>query len=351
VITPQLLAGSVLAVVGAPDEPSTFEVPPREARWERLDELGFDRRWTLPEEARRGRDLLAEMRRLARLRFDTVELLGSSASEFGDLVELVTDADAARQRALLRALEERAPQLHADWGQGLAELIRDDYLHSAEWTPEFPHPADGVLMAEDWILTAQDGEPWSSLDVTPRITQAAALLFCDLATFKAVENDYADYWTNVGHNYRAIAPLRDRHFRGTDPSSRPFSSLGIRFVCDLPFPFSGYRCDLNILNRFGTDGLPRTDIHSESPDFHFFAGRDVFLPVRTSGGRLVAHLVVRQLGFDLDGVPEKPRHRAEALRTTLGNLKRKAEARYAVDRRRMRLAPEAFTHFVVRGRE
>ena len=229
-MTPELLGIFVLSALGAVNESSHFEVPARAARWERLDDLGFDRRWTLPDQVREGRDLLAEMRRLTQLRFEPIDLAGSPAQSFGDLVGFVADADPSRRCALLRALEQRAPELYADWGQGLSKLLLDEYLHSSRWKPEYPHPADGLLMADDWILTAEDGQPWSQLDVEPRVTQAAALLFCDLATFKAVENDYADYWNNVGHNYRAIAPLRNRHFRGTDESYRPFSLLAIRLV-------------------------------------------------------------------------------------------------------------------------
>ena len=72
-----------------------------------------------------------------------------------------------------------------------------------------------------------------------------------------------------------------------------------------------------------------TDIYSTSDDFYWLAGRDVYLPVETSDGELVAYLAVRHYGFDLDGVPDKGKNRREALRASLGNLRRKAEAIFA----------------------
>ena len=108
----------------------------------------------------------------------------------------------------------------------------------------------------------------------------------------------------------------------------PFSTLRISFRCDLPFPFSDYTTRLGILNRFDAANVLSTHIYSTSNDFYWLAGRDVFLPVTTSEGDWVAFLLVRHFGFDLDGVPDRSGHRREALRSSVGNLRRNAERLY-----------------------
>ncbi|MCB9915058.1 MAG: hypothetical protein H6828_07905 [Planctomycetes bacterium] len=72
---------------------ASFEVPPRPLAWEALDREAFDRAWILPERARAGRDLLAELREL-------VALAGEDADGaplcFGDLVREASERSAAR---------------------------------------------------------------------------------------------------------------------------------------------------------------------------------------------------------------------------------------------------------------
>ena len=41
-----------------------------------------------------------------------------------------------------------------------------------------------------------------------------------------------------------------------------------------------------------------------------------------------AYLLVRDFGFDLDGIPDGSKQVKEALRSSLGNLKRKADRRF-----------------------
>ena len=67
------------------------------------------------------------------------------------------------------------------------------------------------------------------------------------------------------------------------------------------------------------------DIYSTSDDFHWLAGRDVYLALDTSDGVRAAYLVVRQYGFDLDGVPDSEKNVREALRGSLGSLRLRAE--------------------------
>jgi hypothetical protein len=151
----------------------------------------------------------------------------------------------------------------------------------------------------------------------------------DLNTIKAVENDYRVYPTNVGADYEHIYPVDGSYFIGRDPANVPFSTLRLSFECDIPFPFSTYETMLHILNRFDEQGVLYTDIYSKSDDFHWLAGRDVFLPVLDSAGDWVCFLAVRHFGFDMDGVPDGADNRREAIRSSLGNLKRNAESQFS----------------------
>ncbi|MCB9915057.1 MAG: hypothetical protein H6828_07900 [Planctomycetes bacterium] len=253
----------------------------------------------------------------------------------------------ARRLWLARRLRGAPPAL-ASRPDDERALLLDDELFADDWSPARDTPADGLLLAEPWVLGAADGAPWNGLDVTPRLEQGATLVRAELSAIKAVENDYRTYPAHTGADYEFIRPLADRYRRGTDAAGRPFSTLAIEFRCNLPFPFTHYDCELRILNRWAADGTARTDIYSTSDDFHWLAGRDVFLPVRDSAGARVAWLLVRHFGFDLDGVPDESKHRAEALRSSLGNLRRKAEA-FAGAADDAALGDRALTDFAVLG--
>lgn len=317
----------VLFALLVPAELEEFEVPPRPIEWGALGEDQFDRAWCLPDPRRAdGRDLLEEMRTLVALEFEATDREGRRMRSFGDLVRVARELDPSERVAWLDALETRPPTILRDWGAGLRQLILDDELRSSDWEPSDDLDRDGLVTAETWDMRGEESEPWTRIRVRPRMEQAAALVHADLATIKAVENDYRLYPNNAGADYEEIFPLAETYRVGRDPSDRPFSTLTIRFRCDLPFPFGGYTTVLDILSRFDEDGTLVTDIHSASDDFHWLAGRDVFLPVESSDGEWVTTLVVRHFGFDLDGVPDKSKNRREALRGTLGNLKRNAEA-------------------------
>lgn len=337
----------LLAAAAILSEP--FEVPARPLAWTELAGGVFDVRWMLPERPHEGPDLPAEMRSLTATRFQ-LEVNGErSMRSLGDLLGEARELEREARVAWLSGLRERAPALMASRGAELEQLLLDDHLFSDRWDPKADHPRDGILTEPGWELGRGQGTPWNEVGVDVRFEQAAVLIHADLASIKAVENDYRTYSRHLGSSYEAIYPLDGAHFRGLDDAGRPFSALAIQFRCDLPFPFSHYDCRLQILNHFERDGTPRTDIYSTSPDFHYLAGRDVFLPVATSAGDRVAWLVVREFGFDLDDVPDNARHRAAAIRGSLGNLKRKAERLVA---RRASLpddARESFTSFRVLG--
>jgi hypothetical protein len=59
------------------------------------------------------------------------------------------------------------------------------------------------------------------------------------------------------------------------------------------------------------------------------AGQDVFVPLLDADGGFVGILCARVFGFDLDGVPDGEDYVRSALRSSLGNLKRRADAAFA----------------------
>jgi hypothetical protein len=308
--------------------PGEFELAPTTLAWVDLSPKVFDRRWVLPERRRaKGRDFLEAMRSLLRLQFDVTLEDGSRYRCFGDLVAASRGlAPGARDR-WYEALEQAAPKLMAEQGGVLTQLLFDDHLLSSSWKPSKNHKRDGLLVAESWNMKGE-GAPWDAIDVRPVMEQAATVLHADLASIKAVENDYRAYPDNVGADYEEIYPIANSYFVGSDAGRRPFSALTIQFRCDLPFPFSDYTTRLGILNTYDDAGVLQTDIYSTSKDFYWLAGRDVFLPVADSEGEDLAFLLVRHFGFDLDGVPDGPSNRREALRGSMGNLKRNSERLY-----------------------
>jgi hypothetical protein len=337
---------------------NTFEVEPRTLSWEEVSPAYFDFAWQVPEKRRaRGRDLVAELRALLARRFE----LSSQDTDlppcrsFGDVAAALRDLDDARRRVWLDRAAREAPELFGPstvQGVCLRELFLDDELGGSGWDPDDDSSADGLYLIEPWRL-GEEGGRWTDLG-EPLVEQGAALVWSDLATFKAIENDYVRYHDHVGARYEAIRPVAGSHGRGLDAEGRAFSVLSVYSRADLPFPFTDYECSVHFLNRVASTGDVVTDVYSTSGDFHWIAGRDVFLDVVDSAGRHVATLAIRLYGFDLDGVPDGSSHRRAALRGSLGNLKRDAERRYrelGLDRAPLALArPPAVPEFRAVGR-
>jgi hypothetical protein len=337
-----LLTTTALA---APAEELRLE--PREIEWSELGEV-FDLSRRLPDPRRaEGRDLLAEMERLAALRFEARDPEGAVYRTVGDLA--LAARAAKDQDAWLTAVLDSAPKLAADWGAGLRQLLRDGALQEADWDPGDDEPRDGLLLAEAWDLSLEGGA-FNGLPNRPLAQQGAVLMHADLASIKAAENDYRRYPDDPGANYEEIYPLAGTHVRGVDPAGRAFAALAIRFRSDLPLWYGDYRCDLRLLNVIDPAGRLACHIYSTSDDFHWLAGRDVFLPLDASDGARAAYLVVRQYGFDLDGVPDDEANVREALRGSLGALKRRAERLAGTRGATADRGPARVPDFPVRGR-
>ena len=303
------------------------EVAPTPLTWEELSPEVFDLDWRLPR-ARRGEgpDLLADLERLVALRFEARGPEGEVLRSLADLAHAITSAE--RPAAWLDRVLASCPQLERAWGRSLRELLVEDQLVAKRWDPGRDSPRDGILIGEAWDLTGE-GEPWSGFEVEPSAQQGAALIRADLATIKRVENDFRRYPENAGADYEEIYPVQSGYRRGQDPRGRDFAAVQLFFRCELPLWYPDYSCDLRMLTCVDDAGRLECHIYSKSDDFHWLAGRDVFLPLRASDspeGAPRGYLVVRQYGFDLDGVPDGDGDVRTALRGSLGNLKRRAEA-------------------------
>jgi len=310
-------------------------VEPRAASWEELAREVFDPAWILPEglplapgEKGLALELEVELARLVALVAEPSAADPGAPRSLGDLAAASRGLDRAGLAALLARFERAQPELARTLAPIAGELLHDAGLLARKWDPERDRDDDGILLARPLTLAGVESAPWKDLRGSRLVQQGAALVRADLATIKAVENDFPRYPGRPGTSYESIVPVAGAHLRGLDPAGRPFAALRVRFESDLPFPFGTYDCDLRILNRLRADGRVACDIASPSHDFYWMAGRDLFLPVRASDGSFQGELVVRLFGFDLRGVPDGDDARRAGLRASLGSLKREAEALY-----------------------
>lgn len=297
-----------------------------------IADVGVETRWLLPDsvltrddcEVKLAADVLAK-------RFDALDIDGrfGAAKQYGDVLRIAREALAGGTSVddVMLEIAEQRPELAAAFTGWIEPLLRADGLAGDAWSPDDESDDDGMRIGARLPLTASDGEPWSSLDGTRVLTQGSTLVFADLATIKAVERDYAAYRERAGAAYESIAMKPDSWRTGEAQDVGAFTLHHMEFRADLPFPFTTYSCDLTVLDRVDAAGRLRADVYSTSPDFHWLAGTDVYLPVEDSDGTLVAWLLVRVFGFDLDDVPDGDSDREAAIRAGIGNLKRLAERR------------------------
>lgn len=322
----QLAALTVLTFAISAETPVPFVVEEEAIEWDALDATTFDLNWSLPAAPPDDQpNLLAEMEALAAISFGLLDADGNTIETLGDFLTASRGKDFAQRSTWWNALAEQRPELFTEWGRRLFLICFDDHLVGADWDPEEEHARDGILEGQQWTLGDEAGAPWTDVKTTPTLNQAALWIDADLAAIKQVENDYARYPEHVDADFEEIYPVAGSAWRGRSKERGEFSGLRLYFRCDLPFPFSDYECDLRMLNRRDERGRLVTDIYSTSSDFHWLAGRDVFVPLKTSSGSSAGYLLVRVYGFDLEGVPDRDHHRMRALRASLGNLKRRAE--------------------------
>ncbi len=327
----KLVGLALFACLG--QSPAPDVVAPRAPKPDELRRGVFNTAWvlpaTLPFADERSNapavDLEAHVKELLARRWDAPD---GSPRCVGDVARAwlrAVDTSASRER-VFADLRSANAAIARELEPFLRELLQDDVLRSPKWYPERDDARDGIAFARALTLEKRTDAPWAKLDGSKLVQQACVLVFADLEAIKNAENDYRNYPRRAGSSYESIHPARESYVRGVDAQGRAFASLLLQFRCDLPFPFSDYRCDLSIWNRIGEDGVPRCDIVSRSRDFLWLAGSDRYLPVTTTDGELVATCIVRRFGFDLRGVPDGDDARKTGLRSSLGNLKLESEA-------------------------
>ena len=347
------------AAVALAGERNREVATPRTASWAQVQRTHFRPKWRLPEtrvdsrlpQGRRPRDLVADMRAFARRTFPPAR--GKTAPSYtlsvGNLLAALTRLDTdAQRRGLLGRLARERPDVHRAVGATLVQLVQSERLHD-DWDPDEDSDDDGILTAEPVRRDVGESEHFRGLPENEDVHQAAVFVDADVATIKEVENDYSRYPDHVGAEYEHIHAVRGSYVRGKDDRGRPFAALRIDFECDLPFPYGSYECDLRILNEVGDDGLLRTHVYSPGDDFHWLAGQDLYVPVETTDGDAVGTLLVRLYGFDIDDVPDGDDARRAALRSSLGNLKRGAEALFEERGRTRTAVAGPLPPFPVRG--
>lgn len=319
----------LLATVNAPEEASK----PRKVSWASFNESTFDTSWALPESSpwSESADLIQVMKRFASLR---VEGRSEDPVALGDIILAVRgsdrratfDSQLRRLRTGFSEVFEEVDSRLPGFDRILGEWICDGAWQSQSWDPDTDSGEDGILLWDSVALSSIGAAPWNGVVGSNTLQQAAILIFADLATIKEAEANYEAYPSRTGATYEAIYPRRGSYVVGVRPDETPFAGLNIYFRAKLPIPLMTYSCDLRIYDHLDREGNLVTNIHSSSPDFHWMAGRDVFLPVTKGTGEWVATLVVRQFGFDMAGLPDGDEDRQAAVRSTLGNLRREAEA-------------------------
>ncbi len=330
---------------------------PRAASWDEMTRAVFDPRWILPaglplaeDEGGLAWELELELPRRVALVAEPSGSDPDAPRAFGDLVALARGASPESIEALLARTARAQPALWRELAPFAKELLRAEGLHARGWDPEQDRGNDGLLLARPLTLARRADAPWSGLSGSRLVQQGAAFVRGDLTAIKEAENDFTRYRGRPGTSYETIHALDGSHLRGLDPAGRPFAALKVFFESDLPFPFGSYACDLRILNRVREDGRLVCDIASPSDDFHWMAGRDLFVPVRASDGSWQGTLVVRLFGFDLAGVPDGDDARRTGLRASLGSLVREAEALFQAHGGPPRVLDGSVPPFEVRGR-
>ncbi len=305
---------------------------PRRASWDELAREVFDPAWILPshlpfaeDEPGRAWELETELARRVAFSVPPSAIDPSVPRCFGDLVAQARGLDRKSIEALLARVQRAQPELWRGLAPFAAELLFDDALFRGDWNPDRDSDRDGILFARPLTLARERSAFWKSIGGSHLVQQGAAFVRADVATIKAVENDFTRYPSRPGTSYERIEAVPGSYLRGLDPRGSPFAAVRVKFKSDLPFPFTSYRCDLRILNRVRADGRIVCDIASPSRDFYWMAGRDLFVPVTASDGAWQGEIVVRLFGFDLRGVPDGDDARRAGLRSSLGSLKREAE--------------------------
>ncbi len=228
---------------------------------------------------------------------------------------------------VLRELATGAPAAHARAGGLLSEVLDARELANPGWNPDLDQHDDGLYFGPILARNKSSDPPWSSQSGARTFHQAVTFVHADLDAILGTIHDYASSVRDPGTSYERLEPLTGSLLVGKSDALGDFAALRVRVRSDLPFPFTHYDCDLRVLHVVERGTLV-TDIYSPSRDFHWFAGKDWYLPVRASDGAWLGTMILRLSGFDLSGVPDGDDDRKSGTRTALGSVRRRAEASF-----------------------
>ncbi len=308
--------------------------------WDVFLEDWFDPRWIFPpfpEEAlEQTLDLPSAMQTLATARFEPTSTqegeasLWSNVQCLGDVLAIFKPLRGQPQakKEHLKTLQAERPEVWQALEPWLKKLVRDESLFGPDWNANKDEKDDGFATADPWSLDLVDSKPWNDLVGSKLVHQVATLMYADLDALTEAEVDFVSYRTHRHILYEKIGAVPGTLLQGKDPFGSPFFFLKIAFRCDLPFPFTGYEADLDMLLYIDEMGKMVRHYHTSRGSFHWMVGRDVCIPVRDGAGNFVAMLVVRSTGFDIAGVPDGDSDRAASTRVYLGNLRVHAEEIY-----------------------
>lgn len=300
-------------------------IAPKAASWEDLREA-FPAQWEFPETDARGTELPSagfehQLQRLA-----THPLFGTEAEHdafyLGDLITICRSFS-WRDEYVQSVLDSIRSHLSRTDFLLLQELFQCDGLAAKNWGPS-NEKRDGMAFGPTWDFPET---LWMKHKGSRSVEQAATLIMADLPAIKRAEHAFSNYLSYAENTYLKVAPTLGSYLRVANKGANTCAAacLKVNFKADLPFPFTTYKMDLSILHRTRATEDLITFVYGRGKDIHWMAGYDRYWTIRNREGEPVATMLVRQLAFDLSGVPERSSDRREGLRSGIGNLRRSAE--------------------------
>lgn len=300
-------------------------IAPKSATWGDLREA-FPASWEFPEVNARGELLPSATFEGQLQRLSEKPLFGSEENHdafyLGDLVT-VCRSFSWRGDYVESVLESIRTQISFDDFRLLQELFLCEGLAAKNWGPSKEN-RDGMAFGPTWDLQESF---WMQHSGSRSVEQAATLIMADLPAIKKAEHAFSNYLSYAENTYLKVAPTLGSYLRVANEKANTCvaACLNVNFKADLPFPFTTYKMDLSILHRTRATEDLITYVYGRGKDIHWMAGYDRYWTIRNREGEPVATMLVRQLAFDLSGVPERSADRQEGLRSGIGNLRRSAE--------------------------
>ena len=300
-------------------------IAPKAATWKDL-RVAFPASWEFPEVDARGQKLPSAKFEQQLQRLSNKPLFGSEANQdafyLGDLVT-VCSSFSWHGEYVESVLESIRTQLSLADFRLLQELFLCEGLAAKNWGPSKEN-RDGMAFGPTWDLRE---DFWMKHSGSRSVEQAATLIMADLPAIKRAEHAFTNYLSYAENTYLKVAPTLGSYLRVANEKANTCAAacLNVNFKADLPFPFTTYKMNLNILHRTRASEDLITYVYGRGKDIHWMAGYDRYWTIRNREGEPVATMLVRQLAFDLSGVPERSSDRQEGLRSGIGNLRRSAE--------------------------